>query len=73
MTEEMFARLGRDEELVEVEYPGDRTEMEDPFKYIKVRDGDGKTKPQKGDIVTIHYKGSFKDSQEEFDSTYRRG
>jgi FK506-binding protein 1 len=37
------------------------------------RPGDGKTFPKKGDMLTMHYRGTLKSSGSQFDASYDRG
>ena len=44
---------------------------ESGLQYLVINEGEGDS-PQPGDMVTVHYRGTFVDG-EEFDSSYSRG
>eukprot|EP00760_Papus_ankaliazontas_P002632 PhM_4_TR11197/c0_g1_i1/m.64148/K09568/FKBP1; FK506-binding protein 1 len=45
-----------------------------PVTIEKIIEGDGKTYPKKGQLVSVHYTGYLNDKDNtEFDSTHRRG
>ena len=61
-----------EDHLVEHVYEDDQKLKEDIYKYRTVSPGDGKNYPEEGDTVKFHYRGKFKDSNEQFDSSFEK-